>query len=132
MSTSSSRLRLATQLFGQILPRGEYDAALFAWAGFGGLTWPEGWCGHVNNWGGYCSRLTTRDLKQTDLIVDPRQRARVLNAADAKLARAVPVLPVVQPVLRAAIRRTVRGVVPGGGPFFFEQNSEDWWLAEPR
>jgi hypothetical protein len=44
----------------------------------------------------------------------------------------VPALPVVQPVLRAAIRTTVRGVVPGGSQFNFSQNSEDWWLAESR
>ncbi len=69
-----------------------------------------------------------RDAQQVDLIVDPQQRARVLNAADAKLARAVPALPVVQPVVRAAIRSTVRGVVPGGSQFNFSQNSEDWWL----
>jgi len=70
-----------------------------------------------------------RYVQQVDLIVDPQQRARVLNAADAKLARAV---PVVQPVLRAPIRDTVRGVVPGGTQLNFTQNSEEWWLAEAR
>ena len=73
-----------------------------------------------------------RDVQQTEFIVDPQQRARVLNAADVKLARAVPVLPVVQPVLRAAIRTTIRGFVPGGSQFNVTQNTEDWWLAEPR
>ena len=72
-----------------------------------------------------------RDVQQTEFIVDPQQRARVLNAADVKLARAVPVLPVVQPVLRAAIRTSIRGFVPGGSQFNVTQNSENWWL-EPR
>ena len=89
--------------FGQIAPSGDFDVILFGWLGFGGLVWPEGWCGHEQNWAGYCSRLTTRDIEQVNRIVDPVQRARVLNAADAKLARAVPALPVVQPVLRAVI-----------------------------
>jgi peptide/nickel transport system substrate-binding protein len=120
-------------VFEQILPRGEFDAALFAWVTTGdGVAWPDVWCGHAQNWGGYCNRLTQRDLKQTDLIVDPRQRARVLNAANAKLANAVPVLPVVQPVLRAVVRTNVRGVVAGGSQFNFSQNTEDWWLADLR
>ena len=103
--------------------------SLFAWLVMGGVAWPEARCGDPQNWAGYCSRLVMRYVQQVDLIVDPQQRARVLNAADAKLARAV---PVVQPVLRAPIRDTVRGVVPGGTQLNFTQNSEDWWLAEAR
>ena len=116
--------------FGQIAPSGDFDAILFGWVGFGGLVWPEGWCGHDQNWAGYCSRLTTRDIQQVNRIVDPAQRARVLNAADAKLARAVPALPVVQPVLRAVINASLRGFHPGGSQLESSQNSEDWWLAE--
>ena len=119
-------------LFSQIAPSGNFDAILFAWVGFGGLVWPESWCGRDQNWTGYCDRLFTRDLQQVDRVVDPVQRARILNAADAKLARAVPVLPVVQPVVRGVIRATVRGVYPGGSQFEFSQNSEDWWLADSR
>ncbi len=98
----------------------------------GGFAWPEARCGDSQNWAGFCSRLIMRDVQQTEFIVDPQQRARVLNAADVKLARAVPVLPVVQPVLRAAIRTSIRGFVPGGSQLNVTQNSEDWWLAEPR
>ncbi len=105
-------------------------SSLWSWVS-GGIIWPEAICGHVQNWGGFCSRLLTRDAQQVDLIVDRRQRARILNAADRKLARAVPVLPVVQPVIRAAVRSTVRGVQPAG-PFVLDQNSEDWWLAAER
>jgi peptide/nickel transport system substrate-binding protein len=120
-------------LFGQILPNGSYDAVLFAWINNGGgVAWPEARCGDAQNWTGFCSRLIMRDLQQTDLIVDPKQRARVLNAGDAKLARAVPVLPLTQAVLRAAIRSRVRGVVPGGSQINLFQNTEDWWLAAPR
>ena len=116
--------------FGQIAPSGNFDAVLFSWLGFGGLTWPESWCQHEQNWAGYCSRLTTRDIQQVNSIVDPAQRARVLNAADAKLARAVPVLPVVQPVFRVVVRPSLRGYFPGGSQVEFSQNSEDWWFAE--
>ncbi len=116
-------------LFRQLLPSGDFDVALFAWANNGGgVLWPEARCGDVQNWAGYCSRLVMRDVQQTDLVVDPRQHARVLNDVDVKLARAVPVLPLVQPVLWVAVKNTVRGFTPGGSPFNFTQNSEDWWL----
>jgi peptide/nickel transport system substrate-binding protein len=119
-------------VFNQILPGGQYDAGLFAWGAFGGVAWPESRCGDVQNWAGFCSRLIMRDVQQVDRIVDPAQRARVLNAADAKLARAVPVLPVVQPLLRAIVRSNVRGFAPGGSQFNVTQTSEDWWLAGER
>jgi peptide/nickel transport system substrate-binding protein len=118
--------------FSQVVTSGDFDALLFSWLGFGGVVWPEGWCDKEQNWSGFCSRLLTRDLKQVERIVDPVQRARLLNAADAKRARAVPVLPVVQNVLRLVVKPRVRGFVPGGTQFEFPQNSEDWWLAEPR
>ena len=98
--------------------------------GGGGVAWPDVWCGHAANFGGYCERLVQRDLKQTDFIVEQRQRARVLNAADRKLARAVPVLPIVQAVLFLAVRDTIRGVIGGGVQAHVVQNTEDWWLAE--
>jgi peptide/nickel transport system substrate-binding protein len=115
--------------FGQVLPRGEFDIALFRFLGLsGGSVLPYALCGNVQNFAGFCSRLLTRDAQQVDVIVDPKQRALVLNAADAKLARAVPALPVVQPLERAALRRTLRGVIRGGTATELTQNSEDWWL----
>ena len=118
-----------TSLFETILPRGEYDAVLFSW-GFnpGGRAVPESRCEDVQNWTGFCSRLLMRDVQQVDRIVDPRQRARVLNAADAKLANAVPILPLYQPVARLGLKTRVRGFVAGGAPANWTQNSEDWWL----
>ena len=117
-------------LFQQVLPSGDFDVALFFWGNNGGgVVWPEARCGDVQNWAGYCSRLVMRDVQQTDLIIDQQQRAHALNSADAKLAGAVPVLPLVQGVQRAAVKTRVRGVTPGGLLFNFFQNSEDWWLA---
>ena len=117
----------------QILPSGGFDAALFAWGGvFGGsFVWPEALCGNEENFGGYCSRLVTRDAEQ-NLIGTLAARARVLNHLDAKLVKAVPVLPVVQRVQRIVYRSNVRGLVPGGSIFEFQENSEDWWLADER
>jgi peptide/nickel transport system substrate-binding protein len=116
-------------LFDSILPSGDYDAVLFQW-GFnpGGRAIAESRCGHEANWTGFCSRLIMRDVQQVDRIVDPRQRARVLNAADAKLVNAVPVLPLFEPIARLGLKTRVRGFVGGGAPANWVQNSEDWWL----
>jgi peptide/nickel transport system substrate-binding protein len=119
-----------TAFFGTILPRGDFDAALFAWfVSPGGFLPPEALCGDVQNWTGYCSRLVMRDARQTDRIVDPRRRAELLNSADAKLAQDVPLLPILQPLGHAALKRTIRGFVPGGTMFNYTQNTEDWWVA---
>jgi peptide/nickel transport system substrate-binding protein len=119
-----------TVVFNTILPRGEFDAALFAWFHLaGGHFPPEGLCGDVQNWTGYCSRLVMRDLQQSERILDPLLRAAVLNSADVKLARDVPLLPVLQPLSHAALKRTIHGFVPGGTQFNYTQNTEDWWVA---
>jgi peptide/nickel transport system substrate-binding protein len=118
---------------GQILPKGDFDAALFAWGSiYGGVfVWPEALCGSEQNFGGYCSRLVTRDSEQ-NLIGSLAARARVLNHVDVKLATAVPVLPVVQPVFRMFYRRNIRGLGLGGTQFELQQDSENWWLADER
>jgi peptide/nickel transport system substrate-binding protein len=117
-------------LFNTILPGGNFDAALFSWTRpAGGNVTPEARCFNVQNWAGYCSRLTMRDVQQTDRILDPVLRARVLNDVDEKLARDVPVLPLFQGLERVAVRDTVRGFVAGGSALNSSENSEDWWLA---
>ena len=54
----------------------------------------------------------------------------MLNAADRKLARAVPVLPIVQPVIMLAVTNTIRGIARGGVLGHTVETMEDWWLAE--
>jgi peptide/nickel transport system substrate-binding protein len=117
-------------LLGQILPGGRWDVALFAWEAspraLRALHELYGCRGRLN-WTGYCQRLVTGDLEQSDVIVDAKQRARVLNRADRRLALDVPVIPLFQSPLLAAFRAPVRGLVlnPGGDPTW---NAEDWWL----
>jgi peptide/nickel transport system substrate-binding protein len=116
--------------FGTVLPGGSFDAALFQWnLSPGGSVVPEARCGDQANWAGYCSRLTMRDVQQVDRIVDPSQRARVLNAIDLKLVRDVPLLPLFQPILQVALKKTIRGFVPGGSPGVPTDHNEDWWLG---
>jgi peptide/nickel transport system substrate-binding protein len=114
--------------FFTILRGGNFDAALFSWIRLtGGAAVPEAKCGDEGNLGGYCTRLTMRDVQQIDRVVDPSQRARLLNGLDLKLVRDVPVLPLFQPTAQAALKKTFKGWTPGGTVGNVEQN-EDWWL----
>jgi peptide/nickel transport system substrate-binding protein len=109
-----------------ILPSGDFDVALF---GFFNAPNPTGnaifGCGGLGNYTGYCQRLVTRDLDQADRILDARRQARVMNRADAQMARDMPVLPLFQIPLATAVRDTVRNFAQALNPL---TSSENWWL----
>jgi peptide/nickel transport system substrate-binding protein len=117
----------AGTFLGTILPNGDFDVALF---GFFSAPNPTGnaifGCGGSQNFTGYCQRLVTRDLDQADRIFGARQQARVMNRADAQMAKDVPVLPLFQIPLATAVRDTVRNYAQALNPL---TNSENWWLA---
>jgi ABC-type transport system substrate-binding protein len=84
-------------------------------------------CQQPDNFTGYCSRLITRDLAQARLIVDHKRRVELLNKIDARLARAVPAIPLYQNTFLFPFKAAIRGVVPNGvGSFAW--NAEDWWV----
>jgi peptide/nickel transport system substrate-binding protein len=116
-------------LFSQILPRGEFDAIEM---NFNSLLGEFGaglyGCGGASNYTGYCQRLVTSDLDQSDRILDAGQRARVLNRADARMAKDVPVIPLYQTPNVIAFRATIRNVVSASVHDLW--NAENWWLAE--
>ena len=113
--------------FGQILPQGAFDVALFSWANSPAASWaPVYGCGGLVNYTGYCQRLITAHLNQADRILDDRRRASVLNGADRGLASDVPTIPLFQFVATAAYDTSVRGFrfLPWN-PLW---NAENWWL----
>ena len=113
-------------LFGPsgILASGNWDLAVFGYA-YGpdpyGRDEIYGCQGSLNA-SGYCQRLVTRDLDQADRILDRAQQARVLNRADAQMARDVPVIPLLQGLLAVYVRSNVRD--------FFMSFPGDYWKAE--
>ena len=115
--------------FGQILPQGAFDVALFTWVYTPGDPPGEIYgCGAPQNYTGYCQRLVTAELDQADRILDDRARARVLNRADRWLASDVPTIPLYQFVFTAAYDTSVRNFV--FLPWNPLWNAENWWLAE--
>ena len=119
---------LGLALFTQVLPSGDFDLASFTW-----LVDQDGsrrtelfGCYGVRNYSGYCQRLTTRELDQAGRILDSDERSRVLNRADALLARDVPVIPLYHVPNVLAYRTTIRNVVRSPENLFW--NVEEWWL----
>jgi peptide/nickel transport system substrate-binding protein len=116
----------------QVLDTGAFDVTLFAWFGpgaEGGEIKDLFGCGGSQNYMGYCQRLVTKDLDQSDRILDAGRRARVLNRADARIAKDVPTIPLFEVPLLVAVRSTIRGFTPAGfaSPLW---NAENWWLAD--
>jgi peptide/nickel transport system substrate-binding protein len=118
-------------VFFDTVPHGDFDLALFSWVHSAGLGGPYFVfrCQGENNYTGYCDRLVTRDLVQSVRILDRGRRVQVLNKADAKLAKAVPAIPLFQNAFLVAFSKRVRGLVANATDEGFTWNSEDWWLS---
>jgi peptide/nickel transport system substrate-binding protein len=120
-------------LFGQVLPRGDFDLALFQYTsspdpGASANIWR---CNGPVNFTGYCDRLVTQEFVQSQFIVDAQQRARALNRADRQMAKHVPALPLFQVPSTTAFRGIqLRGLVPNATFEGILWNSEDWWLDD--
>jgi ABC-type transport system substrate-binding protein len=113
--------------FGQILPQGTFDVALFSWAGSPAASWADVYgCGGPENFTGYCQRLITAHFNEADRILDDRRHARVFNRADRGLASDVPTIPLFQLVGSAAYDTSVRNFefLPWNALW----NAENWWL----
>lgn len=120
--------------FGQVIPSGAFDLALHSvpLGPFASARLFFG-CGESENSAGYCQWLVTRDLQEAERILAPVQQARVLNRADERIARDVPVIPFVQMPQSAVYAATVRGFgLRVNAQANFLWNAENWWRAEPR
>jgi peptide/nickel transport system substrate-binding protein len=110
-----------------LLEGGDFDAMLFAWTFEAGAS-DIFRCSGPSNYMGYCNRQVSRDLLRSDLVVNARERAALLNRVDAQLAGDVPVIPLYQTSYGVALRPTLHGVSPADPPDYLTWNSEDWWL----
>jgi peptide/nickel transport system substrate-binding protein len=110
------------------LVSGDFDAFLFSFAyspDSTGIASVFG-CGRDSNFSGYCQRLVTEELDESERILDEKQRARVLNRVDRQLAKDVPVIPLYPFVFSSARSKAVRGYVLHPSSTLW--NAENWWL----
>lgn len=75
-------------------------------------------------------RLVTKELAQSELIVDPRRQADALNRADRQMSKDVPVIPLWDEPAAMTVRSNLRGITPSFP--LLAWNGENWWLAEQR
>lgn len=86
----------SAQVFGQVLPSGDWDLFLFTWVGgpsFEGDLAPLYGCGGYQNYMGYCDRRATALFKKAAYTADADRRAALLNRAEAMMADDVPSIP---------------------------------------
>jgi peptide/nickel transport system substrate-binding protein len=116
--------------FGQVLPSGHFQVAIFSWTSQGPSPFGKQiyGCGAEINYTGYCQRIVTASLDQAERILDDVQQARVMNRADAQIARDVPVIPLYQIPVWAATRQELRGFSPAASVVGLLSDSENWWL----
>ena len=128
-----------SSLFFPRISNSKYDLALFAWVGTGD---PAGQvdiygCGDPktadnplgiggSNWKNYCNAKVTADLKGSDAALNPKARIRLVNAADAQLAKDVPTIPLYQKPTYFVFKTKLKGLVDNPtlqGPTW---NTESW------
>jgi peptide/nickel transport system substrate-binding protein len=118
--------------FGERLAPGDWDLFNFAWVGApdpeGGL--PAWECEGGLNYTGYCDEQVDELITQSKRELDPAERARLLNEADALMAQAVPVIPLYQFPTIVVYRDHIQGVRENPtqwGPFW---NISEWYLTD--
>src|SRR6266487_1769706 len=106
----------------------KYDLALFAWVTSGD---PAGQVdiygiGGGSNWKNYNNATVTKDLKASDSALNPKTRIKLVNAADAQLAKDVPTIPLYQKPTYFVFKTSLKGLVDNPtlqGPTW---NTEGW------
>jgi len=121
--------RAANVIFGPTgIPGGDFDIAEFAEITTGDPSdWYDLWrCGGAANYTGYCSVKASKLMQEGNSELDPAQRVKDYQAADALMAAAVPNFPFYQRPVPLIYKSGITGMKnnPGtGGPFW---NIEDW------
>ena len=108
------RFQTGGVMFGTTLPSRDWDLMLFAWVGSpsSSITVKDilG-CGGDQNDGAYCNRALTNVLVKVSQTLDAGERAKLLNAAEAKyVAKDIPSIPMFARPLYTINAAKVKGV----------------------
>ena len=112
----------------------KWDMFNFAWVGSpdpvgGNPSWMCDSPSTLNNTK-YCNEEVTKLLEKTDVTVDPEERAKIWNEADALIAKDVPTVPLYQKPTYFAWNEKIQGPVDNPtqiGPFW---NIGEWSMTE--
>jgi peptide/nickel transport system substrate-binding protein len=108
----------SADLFASRLPKGDYDIALFAWQGSPDLSGLNNIYACRNdklnknqqNTQGYCNKKVTRWLNTVNNTFNPRAQARLLNLANAQMAKDMVTLPLYQKPTYLIYKSRFKGV----------------------
>ncbi|MGZ4418616.1 MAG: peptide ABC transporter substrate-binding protein [Gaiellaceae bacterium] len=119
--------------FGDDLPNGNYDLAMFAWSG--GVDpspntsiWSCPSDGGTQNYMNYCNKAVDAAFKKGNAELDPAKRTAYYNQADALIARDIPTIPLYQKPTFLVFHSTVGGMSDNttqAGPMW---NAENWTI----
>jgi peptide/nickel transport system substrate-binding protein len=108
------RFQTAGVMFGTTLPSRDWDLMLFAWVGSPSSSITSKdilGCGGDQNDGAYCNRALTTVLNKVSTTLDAAERAKLINAAEAKyVVRDVPSIPMFARPLYTINSTKVKGV----------------------
>jgi len=108
------RFQVGGTLFGTTLPSGDWDLIMFTF-----VQDPESkilsndtyGCGGSQNYGNYCNRRVSALLNKASLTLDRAQREKLLNDAEAIMAKDVPSIPMYARPIYVIRAKTVKGPV---------------------
>ncbi|HUQ22814.1 MAG TPA: ABC transporter substrate-binding protein [Gaiellaceae bacterium] len=108
------RFQTGGVMFGTTLPSRDWDLMLFAWVGSpsSSITLKDIYgCGGDQNDGAYCNRALTKVLNTVAATLDAGDRAKLVNAAEAKyMVKDIPSIPMFARPLYTINAVKVRGV----------------------
>lgn len=110
------RFQPAGLLFGTTLPSSDWDIMMFTWveAPSSKITTKDKLgCGGDINYGNYCNRKASLLLNRTATELDDAKRTKLLNQAEAIMAKDVPSIPMfVRPVFTIATKKLTGVTTP--------------------
>jgi peptide/nickel transport system substrate-binding protein len=121
--------------FGQDLPNGNYDLAMFAWSG--GVDpapntsiWSCPNDGGTQNYMNYCNKAVDALFKKGNAELNPKLRTVYYNNADALIAKDLPTIPLYQKPTFLVFHNYVHGMtdnVTQAGPMW---DAENWSISK--
>jgi ABC-type transport system substrate-binding protein len=110
-----ARFQVAGTLFGTTLPSSDWDLIMYTSVGTPSspITANNSWaCGGDQNYGNYCNRAASKLLNKVPVTLDAKERARLLNLAEARyMANDIPSIPVYARPIFVIRKNTVKGPV---------------------
>jgi peptide/nickel transport system substrate-binding protein len=87
----------SAQVFGQVLPSGDWDIFMFTWLGgptSSGTAFITYGCGGDQNYQNYCNKKASALMAKAQYTFEPKARAALVNQAEKVMAEDMPSIPV--------------------------------------